>query len=175
MAYTLGVIENAIEQLRIRIESYTATGKTLADIKSVVVGARHIESGTNVYPRIVINSDNGQGESFTMAHSGGQDLFTVNLEIRIIAEKLMDDTNAKFSNNVLFDSNGKGIIAYFQWLVDALVFDSDSNYSPKLGLQLNKKPELGFSWDETPKTVEIFGTLSFTLKYTYGTFGGKVT
>ena len=175
MAYTLGVIENALKQLKDRIDSYTTTGKTLADINSVVIGARPIESGTNVYPRIIINPTSFQDETYTMANSGGQKQASLNIEIRVIAEKIMDDTNAKYSNNVLFDSNGKGCLAYFQWLIDALVFKVDASYSPTLDLQLDAMPDIGFSWEETAKTVEIFATVQFKLKYTLGGFGGVVS
>lgn len=175
MAYTLGVLENALKQLKDRIDSYRATGKDLVDIKQVYIGSRPQEIGGNSLPIIIINPVGFQDETMTMAYSGGQKQGTFELEIRILAEKIMDDVNAKYSTNVLFDSAGKGVLAYFQWLIDALVFKTDSTYSPTIDLQLDAMPDVGFRWEETAKTVEIFANVSLKIRYTLGGFGGVST
>lgn len=175
MAYTLGVLENALKQLKDRIDSYRATGKNLADIKQVYIGARPMEIGANSLPIIIINPTTFQDDTYTMASSGGQKQGSLTVEIRVMAEKIMNDSTASYATNVLYDSAGKGVLAYFQWLIDALVFKADSTYSPTLELQLDTIPDVGFSWEETAKTVEIFANVTFRIRYTLGGFGGVVS
>lgn len=176
MAYTLGVLENAMKQILDRINAHRATGERLVDIKSVIVGSRALEAGTDQFPRIIINLVSLTDQTVTMAYSAGQKTATLTLEIRIIAEKIKDSSDNKYATNVLFDSTGKGVLAYFQWLCDALVLTASDTYTPELGLALDIFPDARFnSIQEDEKTIELAVEFDFAIRYTMGAMGGTIS
>jgi hypothetical protein len=175
MAYNLGVLENALKQVKDRLDSYRLAGQKLVDVKGVLIGSRPIEAGHNILPLIILNPESFVDETTTLAQSGGQKTGTLTLQIRLICEKIMNNAEARYDNNVLFDSTGKGALAYFQNMVDALVFETNSNFNPKMGLALNMMPDFTFNFEETATTVEIFARVELALRYTLGTFSGTTT
>ncbi|MCP4178089.1 MAG: hypothetical protein GY756_10005 [bacterium] len=173
MAYALGKIEETLKAIKDRIESYTAEDETLEDIKGVYIGSRPLSDGTNLFPIIYINLVSYSEDSVTQAYSGGEKTAILSVEIKILAEKIQEA--GKYSQNVLYDSTGKGVIAYFQWLLDALNFQTDDTWNATLGLTLDAIPDATFSWQEKADFVELISSFDFKIRYTYGTMGGVIS
>ena len=175
MGYTKGVLETAIQAVYDRIKSHTLTGERLVDIKDVSIGYRPREAGESALPRITIGIVDFSEETRTMAQSAGQKTGSLRLEIRLACERLKGTTEARSADNVLFDGAGKGAIAYFQWLCDALTLTSADAYAPEIGLALDTIPDATFNIDETGNSIEIVVEVVFTLRYTMGAMGGTLT
>lgn len=175
MTYTKGVLESAIQAVYDRITSHMATGERLKDVKSCTIGYRPREAGEIALPRITIGIVDFSEETTTMAQSAGQKSGSLRLEIRLACEKLKGTTLAQSATNVLFDGAGKGAIAYFQWLCDALTLTAGDAYNPCLGLALDTIPDATFNIDETGNSIEIVVQVLYKIRYTQGAMGGTLT
>lgn len=174
MAYTLGKFESLLQALKDRLDAYTANGKSLSDIKEIRIGSRYDSAGLDKMPFIQMNIVNYREDTLTMAQSAGQKTGTMTIEFKLLASKIGDSTG-HYSNNVLFDSAGKGVLAYFQWLLDALTKETDSTLNPTLGKQLDLLPDYSFSIDEKAEFVELILQADFALRFQMGTLGGTIS
>ena len=62
------------------------------------------------------------------------------IDVRLLYNKLQDDDKCSYSNNVLFDSTGKGILTLMQSIIYAMRFDTDGNFTSGLGDKLDIMP-----------------------------------
>jgi hypothetical protein len=173
MSYTKGTYESLIDAIKSRLYSYTANGQSLEGIKQVLVGSRPVTDGTQLMPLILIRPVSYQQEAITQANAAGTNRGIMTVEIKLLVQKLQEDSGSRYAENTLFDGQGNGAMAYWQWLMDAMSETTAASWSPDFDLRLDSVPDVSFGVEEFQDHIEIMTNFDFSVRYTWGAMSGN--
>ena len=174
MSYTLGAIEQSIQNIVTRLTEHQTNG-VLQDIKTILVGARPISRPLDIAPAIIVKSLSGSAISKMIAGSAGQNTMTIPVEINILCSRLKSKTANSFADNVLFDSAGNGVIAMLQNVIYALTYytaDGTTTFKPELGLTLDVMPIPNYLINDNEEYFEGVLTFDIAKRYYYDAIKG---